>query len=196
VRGRARWFLAAAGLILIVVVSHRYWLGVLGGYLIHDEAPAPADMVVVLAGDYLGNRIITAANLVRRGLAPKVLVSGPGNVYGEYESDLAIAFAVRHGFPQSYFVPFPNDSMSTAAEADAIIPELRKLHARRIDIVTSNFHTRRAGDIYRSRAPDMEFHLIGAPDLYFTADGWWRHREGRKTFLMEWEKTVATWLHM
>lgn len=153
-------------------------------------------MVVVLAGDYFGGRILAGADLVRRGLAPKALVSGPGDVYGQYESDLAIAFAVRHGYPESYFVPFPNDSRSTAAEADAVIGELRKLHARRIDIVTSNFHTRRAGNIYRARAGDIEFHLVAVPDPYFSAGGWWKNREGRKTFLVEWEKTVAAWLGM
>jgi uncharacterized SAM-binding protein YcdF (DUF218 family) len=195
VKGRSRWFLLAAILILLAAF-HAYWLSALGGYLIHDEAPAPADMVVVLAGDYFGNRILTAADMVRRGLAPKVLVSGPGDVYGLHESDLAVTFAVRHGFPESYFEPLPNDSKSTASEADVVIPELRKLHAHRIDIVTSNFHTRRAGNIYRARAGDLEFHLVSAPDPYYSADGWWKNREGRKIFLMEWEKTVATWLGM
>ena len=191
-----RWFLLAAVVILLALVTHSYWLAGLGGYLVRDEGAAQADMVVVLAGDYFGNRILTAAELVRRGLAPKILVSGPGDVYGLHESDLAIAFAVRHGFPDSYFLPFPNDARSTAAEADAVIAELRKLHARRIEIVTSNFHTRRAGNIYRSRAGDLEFRVSAAPDPYFSPNGWWKNREGRKTFLVEWEKTVATWLGM
>jgi uncharacterized SAM-binding protein YcdF (DUF218 family) len=196
VKGRIRWFLVAVVLILFAVSTRVLWLSALGGYLIHDEAPVQADIIVVLAGDYFGNRILTAADLVRRGLAPKALVSGPGDVYGVYESELAVAFAVRHGFPESYFLPFPNDARSTAAEADVVIPELRKLHAHRIEIVTSNFHTRRAGNIYRSRAGDMEFHLTAAPDPYFSAGGWWKNREGRKIFLVEWEKTVATWLGM
>jgi uncharacterized SAM-binding protein YcdF (DUF218 family) len=196
VKGRFRWFLVAVVLILFAVATRSLWLSALGGYLIRDEAPSQADVIVVLAGDFLGNRILTAADLVRRGLAPKALVSGPGGMYGVHESDVAIAFVVRHGFPESYFLPFPNETRSTAEEADALIPELRKLHAHRIEIVTSNFHTRRAGNIYRSRAGDMEFHLIAAPDPYFSAGGWWKNREGRKTFLVEWEKTVATWLGM
>ena len=195
-KGRFRWFLFAVVLFLFAAATRIFWLSALGGYLIREEAPVQADIIVVLAGDYFGNRILTAGDLVRRGLAPKALVSGPGDVYGVHESDLAVAFAVRHGFPESYFLPFPNDSKSTAAEADAVIPELRKLHAHQIEIVTSNFHTRRAGNIYRSRAGDLEFHLVAAPDPYFSADGWWKNREGRKTFLVEWEKTVATWLGM
>ena len=113
-----------------------------------------------------------------------------------HESDLAIQFAVRHGYPESYFVAVPNQARSTVAEADVMIAELRRLHAHRIDIVTSNYHTRRAGAIYRSKAPDLEFHVVSAPDRDFTPDGWWKTRDGRKVFAIEWMKTVATWLGM
>ena len=160
------------------------------------EPPAPADLVVVLAGDFSGNRILTAGDLVRRGFAPKVLVSGTSGEYGLHETDLAIPFAVRHGYPESYFIALPNDSRSTKAEADDVLAALSKRHARRIDIVTSNYHTRRAGTIYRAKAPGLEIHMVAAPDVYFTPDGWWKDREARKTFLMEWMKTVAAWLGM
>jgi uncharacterized SAM-binding protein YcdF (DUF218 family) len=59
--------------------------------------------------------------------------------------------------------------------------------------VTSNYHTRRAGRIFRSKAPDLEIHMIAAPDRDFTPDGWWKTRQGQKVFLDEWIKTVATW---
>jgi uncharacterized SAM-binding protein YcdF (DUF218 family) len=153
-------------------------------------------MIVVLAGDYSGNRILTAADLVRRGFAPKALVSGPSGAYGLHETDLAIPFAVRHGYPASYFVSLPNDDRSTKDEADDVIAALNKLHAHRIDIVTSDYHTHRAGNIYRAQAPGLEIHMLAAPDVYFTPDGWWKNREGRKTFLLEWMKTVANWLGM
>ncbi len=56
-------------------------------------------MIVVLAGDFSGNRILAAGDLVRRGFASKALVSGTSGEYGMHESDLAIPFAVRHGYP-------------------------------------------------------------------------------------------------
>ena len=195
IRRSSRWIFASiAALLLLLFLTHRIWLAALGGFLVRAENPVPADMVVVLAGDYIGNRIVIGAGLVRQGLAPKVLVSGPADFYGLHESDLAIPFAVRAGYPASYFVPFPHTALSTAAEADVVIPELRKMHAHRVDLVTSNFHTRRAGNIFRKRAPDLEFHVIAAPDRYFTPDAWWKNREGRKTFVIEWMKTIATWL--
>ena len=191
-----RWLSFIVLLALLAVVTSGFWLAALGGYLVRAEPPVHADLIVVLAGDFSGNRILTAGDLVRRGFAPKVLVSGTSGEYGMHETDLAIPFAIRHGFPASYFVALPNDSHSTKAEADDVLAALRKWNAHRIDIVTSNYHTRRAGNIYRAKAPDLEIHMVAAPDLYFTPDGWWKDREGRKTFLLEWTKTVVAWFGM
>jgi uncharacterized SAM-binding protein YcdF (DUF218 family) len=160
---------------------------------VRSDSPVPADMIVVLGGDFSGNRILAAGDLVHRGFASHALVSGTSGEYGLHESDLAIPFAVRHGYPASYFIPLPNDGRSTRDEADAVIAALNQMHAQRIDIVTSDYHTRRAGNIYRAKAPGLDIHLVASPDINFTPDGWWKNREGRKTFLLEWVKTVANW---
>ena len=91
---------------------------------------------------------------------------------------------------------FPNEAKSTASESEVVISRAAKLNVHKIDLVTSNFHTRRAGKIFRALAPDIEVHVVAAPDRYFTPNGWWKEREGRKTFLMEWMKTVGAWLGM
>jgi uncharacterized SAM-binding protein YcdF (DUF218 family) len=153
-------------------------------------------MIVVLAGDYSGNRILTAGDLVRRGFASHALVSGPSGAYGLHESDLAIPFAAKHGYPESYFLPLPNDGLSTREEAAAVLAALNQRNAHRIDIVTSDYHTHRAGNIYRAQAPNLEIHMVAAPDIYFSPGAWWKNREGRKTFLLEWMKTVAAWIGM
>ena len=191
-----RWLSFIVLLLLLAAATGPLWLAALGRYLVRAEPPAHADVIVVLAGDFSGNRILTAGDLVRRGFAPQALVSGTSGEYGLHETDLAIPFAVRHGFPESYFTALPNDSLSTKAEANDVLAALAKRHARVVDIVTSNYHTRRAGNIYRAKAPGLEIHMVAAPDRYFTPDGWWKDREGRKTFLMEWMKTVAAWLGM
>jgi uncharacterized SAM-binding protein YcdF (DUF218 family) len=177
-------------------VTSPYWLAALGGYLVRAESPQPADMIVVLAGDYSGNRILTAGDLVRRGFASHALVSGPSGAYGLHESDLAIPFAVKHGYPESYFIALPNDGLSTREEAAAVLAALNQRNAHRVDIVTSDYHTHRAGNIYHAQAPTLEIHMVAAPDVYFSPAAWWKNREGRKTFLLEWMKTVATWLGM
>ncbi len=183
-----------AGLVFIAVVLHTQILGTLGAYLVQAGPPQKADAALVLAGDGWGYRMLTGAQLARDGFVPKVLVSGPDGAYGNHDCDLAIPFAVKHGYPESYFVHMEHSARSTVAEAEALLPVIRGMGIQRLIIVTSNFHTRRAGTIFRRLAPDLTILMVAAPDKYFTADGWWHNREGQKTFVMEWEKTVANWI--
>ena len=183
-----------AALALVSVVFFEPMLAAFGDYLVRTEAPQKADIVLVLAGDGWGHRILSGAQLAKEGYAPKVFVSGPSGAYGRFECDLAIPFAIRNGFDEPLFVHAEHDGRSTAAEAELLIPKLRSLGARKILLVTSNYHTRRAGRLFRASAPDLQFYVIAAPDQYFSPRDWWRHREARKTFLMEWEKTVAAWI--
>ena len=188
--------LAATAFLILAALAWRPSLSTLGRFLVKTDLPLHADIAVVLAGDYSGNRIRKAAELVKQGYAPKVLVSGPSGFYGEHESDAAIRFITRQGYPAARFIPFPNDSHSTREEARAVAAKLRELGLVRADIVTSNYHTRRARTDYAEEAPGLEFSMIAAPDQYFTPDGWGKTREGRKTFLLEWLKTLASWAHL
>jgi uncharacterized SAM-binding protein YcdF (DUF218 family) len=188
--------LAIASLAVLAGVFHGPILSGLGSYLVQSGLPENADIAVVLAGDSFGNRILKAAELVRQGYVPRALVSGPEGLYGHHESDLAIPFAMKAGYPESYFVPFEHQARSTLEEAQAIVPELRRLGVKRILLVTSDYHTRRAGKMFRAAAPDLTFLVVAAPDFYFSAQGWWLNREGRKTFVTEWMKTVAEWMNL
>ncbi len=165
----------------------------MGSYLVDQQPPISAEMIAVLGGDLRGNRIVTAASLARRGYAPRVLVSGAGSLYGQHESDLAVAYAVRQGFDEKLFVKLKYPAQSTRDEARAVVRELRRLHVKTFLLVTSNFHTRRAESVFHEEGPELKFHVIAAPDLYFTPQGWWKNREGEKTFVNEWTKTVANW---
>lgn len=183
-------------LLAILVAAHSWWLARLGWLLVHNDGPAHADIAVVLAGDFYGNRILRAAELVKQGYVPQVLVSGPYGIYGFYECDLAIQFAVKHGYPESWFIRAPNTALSTREEAAVILPDLRRRGVHRFLLVTSNYHTARAARIYRPALRDLDMRVVAAPDLYFTPDGWWHNRQGQKVFLIEWLKTVANGLGM
>jgi len=181
--------LAALGL-----VFYQRILGAVGSYLIQAEPPERADIAVVLAGDGRGSRILKAAELVKDGFVPQALVSGPDGNFGFYECDLAIPFAVKAGYPESYFIHFENTARSTVDEARVVVEELRHRGVHSVLVVTSDYHTRRAGRMYRNAAPDLKVTMVAAPDKYFTHDGWWHNREGQKTALYEWLKTVAVWV--
>lgn len=181
----------AAGVIAVAAATHVWWLAALGRLLVRDEGPQRADMAVVLAGDFSGNRVVRAAELVQQGYVPKVLVSGPHIVYGGYECDLEIPFAVKQGYPENWFIRAPNEGLSTREEAVALLEDLKRLGVHRFLLVTSDYHTARAARIYRAAANGFDMRVVAAPDKYFRADSWWHDREGRKIFVIEWMKTVA-----
>lgn len=189
-RASALTLVFAAALLL---VFHSAVLTALGSYLVKSVPPQKADIIVVLAGDGYGWRILKAGELVKEGWAPKALISGPSGNYGNYECDLAIPFAVKAGYPESYFLHFEHNARSTEEEAALIVAKLRAMHVKRAIVVTSNFHTRRAGKIFRRDAPDLEIFMVAAKDEDFRPDTWWHSRNARKTFLYEWMKTVAEW---
>src|ERR1019366_2667428 len=105
------------------VFSKQILLG-LGAVLVNAGPPEKADIVVVLGGDWVGNRILKGAELVSAGYVPRVLVSGVGGLYGHHESDLAIDFAASKGYPRDEFVALQYPALSTLDEARAVIREL------------------------------------------------------------------------
>jgi uncharacterized SAM-binding protein YcdF (DUF218 family) len=168
----------------------------LGAMLDRGEPPQKADMIVVLGGDARGNRILKAAELVREGYAPKVLVSGVDDVYGHHESDLAIDFAVRHNYPRDEFIAFRYPALNTTDEARADVAELRKLGVHKYLLVTSAYHTGRASRVFRREGAGFEMHAVSVPDRYWQNGEWWKNREGRKIWFYEFLKTIADYFRI
>ncbi|HWR50500.1 MAG TPA: YdcF family protein [Bryobacteraceae bacterium] len=189
------WFLPLI-LVIGLIATRAAWLRAAGSFLVNEDPPAKAEMIVVLAGDQFGNRILKACELIREGYAPKALVSGPCCTYGRPESEPAIEFAVRNGCPSEWLVSFPLDAANTIEEAAKTVRELRRRGVRKFLAVTNNYHTRRTRKAYARFAPANDFRVIAAPDKYFKPDDWWRTRQAQKVLFLEWSKTFATWAGM
>lgn len=190
--GTRRVLWAAPVVLLAAIVAfYPYLLRAAGRFLNSSEPPAPADAVVVLAGDAHGNRIMKGCDLVRQGYAPIALVSGPSGNYGYHESELAIAFAVKQGCRPEWFAAVPNQCKSTRDEAVMFNSELRRRGVRQYLLVTSTYHTRRAGRLFRTEIPGLGVRVVAARDVEFDPDTWWHSREARKIFVFEWIKTVT-----
>lgn len=182
-------------LIIIGIVSYHWWLPELAEVLVENDGPAKADIGVVLAGDYWGDRIEMAARLIQQGYIPQALISGPPGFYGYHECDLAIPFIVKKGYPASDFIAFPHDAHSTEEEARVVLAELRRRNVHSYLLITSDYHTRRAARTFRYIGRSMGYQpsirAVAAPDRLFRLDRWWQGREGRKTIFLEWTKTLA-----
>ena len=187
--------MASAGTLILMVLTNAWWLPLVGCALVRDDGPVHADIAVVLGGDTWGNRIVRAGELVRQGYVPAALVSGPPGFYDQHECEPEIAYAVRRGYPQQYFIPFPDEARSTLDEATIILPELRRRHLHYALIVTNDYHSRRALGTFRMIAQKtgggVDFRVVAVPDREFRAASWWRTRQGQKITFMEWSKTIA-----
>jgi len=182
-------------LVLALVLTSTWWLPLAGTALVENDGPAKADIGVVLGGDYWGDRIEKAAELIQAGYIPRALISGPPGFYGMHESDLAIPFIAREGYPAADFVAVPHDALSTEAEAHVILDELRGRNVHSFLLITSDFHSRRAARTFRFVGHSVGYlpgmRAVAAPDRLFRIDRWWKTREGQKAVFFEWTKTVA-----
>jgi uncharacterized SAM-binding protein YcdF (DUF218 family) len=192
---RNRLLLITAAVVLFLAVAVFVFsdpiLRSLGAILVTSEVPRKADLIVVIGGDFKGNRIVKGAELVRQGYAPRVLSSGSGDLYGHFECDLAIGYAVSHGYSEDSFIGLRYPALNTRDEARAVIARMRQLGVHRYLLVTSDYHTGRATRIFRHEAADLEEHTVAAPDPDWNGGQWWKNREGRKLWFYEMIKTVT-----
>jgi uncharacterized SAM-binding protein YcdF (DUF218 family) len=175
---------------LAVLFSGRI-LWALGAILVDSENPRKADIVIVLGGDFGGWRVLRAAELVRQGFAPRLLISSGPFLYGRPESELAADYAVSHGYDRSTMICFDRPQLNTRDEALNLGRELRRLGVHSALLVTSPSHTARAARLFRKGLPDIEIHPIAAPDPKWCGGRWWTGRECEKTWFFEAVKSLT-----
>jgi uncharacterized SAM-binding protein YcdF (DUF218 family) len=193
-KSRLFWLVLISTVLGLLYLFPGLLLNPLGRFLVRAEAPVKSDCIFVLAGDGHGQRILRAAELYRGGMAPKVFVSGPEGIYGYTEDELAIPFARKNGAADVPFIGLPNKARSTISEAAAVLPSLQEAGCHSVLVVTSDFHTRRAGSILGRAWPDLQVRMAAAPTVDYDPDRWWTSRDYQKTFFFEWTKTVADWI--
>ena len=183
-----------AGTTIFAVVLLVQWqaaLSLLGRSLIDAQPPRPADLILVLGGDFWGPRVVKGAELSTLGYAPIVLISGPPYA-GRPEGELAVEFLVKRGFRKEMFAVFPHTASSTIAEALALRGELARRGVKRVILVTSNYHSRRAAIVFQLFCPGIGFTSVPAPDSNYYAEGWWKSGASREIFFSEWTKIFGT----
>ncbi|MFZ0294695.1 MAG: ElyC/SanA/YdcF family protein, partial [Candidatus Sulfotelmatobacter sp.] len=67
---------------------------------------------------------------------------------------------------------------------------LQREDAKSVLIVTSDFHTRRALEIFRREFPEREFSVAAARNDEGFGTRWWTHRQWAKTFVDEWLRLI------
>ncbi|MBZ5702268.1 MAG: YdcF family protein [Acidobacteriia bacterium] len=160
------------------------WAG--NAWMIEDPLEH-ADALLVLSDDNVdGERAAHAALLYQRGLAPVVVGSGRrlrryAGIAELMEHDLA-----AHGVPKGAIMRYAHDAENTREEAESLEKLVRERKWRRVIVVTSNYHARRARYIFRRVfPPQVEVRVAGAPDEDFDPGKWWEKRSGIKRMFQE-----------
>jgi uncharacterized SAM-binding protein YcdF (DUF218 family) len=192
-----RWIVLSIALAcLLMGVFYKPLLTAVGESLIVCDPLEKADAIYVLAGDFFGSRVLLGADLGARGFAPLVLLSGgpySSNIISKrYSGDMALQFAVEHGYQPALFQAIRLDTPSTIEEARAMGPVFHRMGVRRVILVTSNFHSRRAALVFRLVLPDIHFSVVPSSDLDYNPTSWWKTSRGRHLVESEYEKIAGT----
>lgn len=158
-----------------------------GEFWVVDEPPETSDVIVVLSGDnYDAERATRAASLFKSGMAPRVLATGRALRSYATTTDLMKRDLVEHGVAADAIVPFTHKADDTRDEAAAVSEFVAQHGWKKILLVTSNYHTRRAQYIYEHALPSSDqLLMVAAPDSDYDANYWWRTRAGVKIFFHE-----------
>jgi hypothetical protein len=171
--------MAVAGVLLAMfAVNAGKWLVV--------DAPQPADVILVLAGE-TDRRPARALELLQQGYGRRVVLDVPiaGKVY-EF-TQLQLAQRYIQDLPQKGALAVcPIEGLSTRDESRDAKECLDRENATTVLIVTSDFHTRRALSIFRHELGGRVFSVAGARDDVQFGTRWWTHRQWAKTAVDEW----------
>jgi uncharacterized SAM-binding protein YcdF (DUF218 family) len=176
--------------LLIVVLTAFLALSLTSGSFLLVNDPEHADVIVVLAGE-TNWRPARGLQLLRQGYAPRMLLDVPaaGIIYDQ--SMLKIAQTYVQDLPQGEGVSIcPIAGLSTKTEAHDVIGCLKDSGARRILVVTSDYHTRRARSIFQHEMRGYQVSIAAAFDSENFGFSWWHHRQWAKVNFDEWLRLV------
>jgi len=174
-----------------------------GRFLVREDPLAHVDAIFVLEGAH-AERWMEAADLHKAGYAP-VIVLSPG--WQEDAEAVLRARGVRYptnpmlardallqmGIPASAIV-LPERTVDNTGEEAALLRELASAHGwRRVLVITSKYHCRRAGLAFRQGLRGSGIAFSVRATRYDTSDPahWWRRRAEVRYVLSELQKLFA-----
>ena len=199
---RRRRVALGLAILLALAIAALPFLRAAGRFLVEDDPLRHADAIVVLAGSY-PDRILEAAALFREGWAPRIILCRePDNSGFRKLLDLGVrvprpfelnrTVAEQLGVPSDAIAVLDRPANSTVSEADVVLADVLARGYRSILLVTSKYHSHRAGLIYRHLAGGrVDVIVRAARDDDFQPDAWWRNRASARRVAIEYQKLLT-----
>lgn len=165
-----------------------------GKFLVVNQSPQKADVIVVLAGDS-GERTEYGVKLLKEDYANKIIFSGGLLYYKTTAAELMKEHALDLGVL--------NDSIILEDKADSTLQNaiyskdlIKKEDFSSAIIVTSNYHMRRTKMVFDKEFKDSGIQLTycAAEDKNFNADKWWANNKSIIIVINEYVKLIGYWM--
>lgn len=192
-------FLLIALVLYAERVSVLRWIG---HQLVRSDSIQPSDAIVVLAG-INGERELEAADLYAAKAAPLVVLTTEQEpktipelrrrgVRVERTVERERRYLTELGVPPSAIIVLADPVQSTEDEAMRVAEWSRTHRVRSLIVVTSWYHTRRAGRVFEWALRGLGV-VVRVRPVTFTlndADHWWMDRDALRASLFEWQKVI------
>ncbi|PYR79726.1 MAG: hypothetical protein DMF86_02800 [Acidobacteria bacterium] len=178
----------AVVVLLLAILAAGIGLPFAGRFLAAEDPLARADAIMVLDGAH-AERWLEAVDLYRAGMAPSIVLSSgrrePAELYLErlgihypINSELARDTMVRMGIPANAITLTGGALDNTAQEAVAVRADALARGWRRLIVVTSKYHCRRARLAFRREFAATGIDIAVHGSRYDASDParWWRSR--------------------
>ena len=168
-------------LLLLLVAAALFFPG---PFLTVDSGPVKADVLVLLGGGS-HERSERTAELFKERVAPRIIVSGAGDC--EINRHLLMAAGVP-----ANAIEVENQSKTTKENAQFTLKLLGEQKVKRVILVTSWYHSRRALACFRHYAPKIQFY--SRPSYFASARADWSHNRIGHRVRLEYVKLLGYWI--
>jgi len=203
-RGKLIFLIIVALAVIQLIASHQYILKAIGRYLVYQQDPQHADVVVILANwDDTIVRARGGADLFKSGLAKTIFVPRMERMEGHEEiaqrgitipenRDLLITILQGLGVPLVAIETSGQEVTDTWDEAREASHFIEAKGYTTVLLVTSKYHARRASLIFKD-ALKGKATVISVPSPYDSSDPevWWKQNEDSKRVIMEYQKLLV-----
>jgi uncharacterized SAM-binding protein YcdF (DUF218 family) len=190
-----------------IVAALGGWAFVSLGHVLYEVDPLErSDVIFVLDGSYM-ERPAEAAHLYMEGWAPRIILSrqlsdNAENVLQRQGLKIQSVMEAQKtammliGVPESAIEIMSATRDNTAGESSELRRLLQSRGWSRIIVVTSKFHTARAGFAFRRSFNGTGIQVIVQATRYDTTDidRWWEPRRNLRMGLFEAQSLLAYWL--
>lgn len=174
---------------MVLLINFNSILTSFGSFLIFDEQPHKADVIIVLGGGRNNDRVIHGVELYQSGYADKVLLSDGNIVSNRTMKQKALSL----GVPESAIIQ-EEQSTTTFENARYSLKIVQALEYKSAIVVTTSYHTRRSSIIFNQVFKGIDVTVSATPYDPAMTQRWWENSYSTEFVISEYLKMVWHYL--